>query len=122
MTVDVDSLSPAEHTVLAQLTAYCEQDHGSAERLLDDALSFTSPQDDHIDKTTFLERCFPTADRFERQEVTLLREIGPGLVLLRYVASLDDGTVFSNVEISRVVDGRIMEIRVYFGGADSFAD
>jgi hypothetical protein len=122
MNVDGDSLSPAERTVLAQLTAYREQDRAAAERLLDDVLSFTSPQDDHIDKVTFLERCFPTADRFERQEVTLLREIGPGVVLLRYVASLDDGTVFSNAEISRVVDGRITEIRVYFGGADAFAE
>jgi hypothetical protein len=122
MDVDGDSLSPAERTVLAQLTAYREQDRAAAEHLLDDVLSFTSPQDDHIDKATFLERCFPTADRFSRQEVTLLREIEPGLVLLRYVASLDDGTVFSNTEVSRVVDGRITEIRVYFGGADSFAD
>lgn len=122
MTDDVDSLSAAERTVLAQLTAYREQDRETAERLLDDMLSFTSPQDDHIDKATFLERCFPTADRFERQEVTLLREIEPGLVVLSYVASLDDGTVFSNMELSRVVGGRITEIRVYFGGVDAFAE
>lgn len=122
MTDDVDSFSAAERTVLAQLTAYREQDQEAAERLLDDGLSFTSPQDDHIDKATFLERCFPTADRFERQEVSLLREIEPGLVVLRYIASLDDGTVFSNMELSRVVDGRITEIRVYFGGTDAFAE
>jgi hypothetical protein len=30
---------------------------------------FTSPQDDHIDKVTFFERCFPTAERFKSQEI-----------------------------------------------------
>jgi ketosteroid isomerase-like protein len=113
--------SPVD-VVLAQLEAYRGQDLASAEDLLDDSLVFTSPQDDHLDKATFLAVCFPTADRFLRQEAREVIEVAPGLVLLRYVARPTDGQVFSNVELMTVADGKITEIRVYFGGPDTFDD
>jgi len=110
----------ALETVLAQVEAYRSQDAAAAEALLDDDLRFTSPQDDHIDKTAFMERCFPTASRFGRQEIRHAVEIAPGVVLLSYVAAGPDGSAFSNAEITHVRNGRITEIRVYFGGPDAF--
>jgi ketosteroid isomerase-like protein len=41
--------------------AYLAQDRDTMDRLLADEFVFTSPQDDHIDKATFFQRCFPTA-------------------------------------------------------------
>src|SRR3954447_2020604 len=63
-----DSMTP-EETVRANFDAYLRQDRAACEALLGDELTFTSPQDDHIDKSTFLERCFPTAERVSRQEL-----------------------------------------------------
>jgi ketosteroid isomerase-like protein len=54
---------PDTDIVRASFGAYRAQDRQAAERLLADDFTFTSPQDDHIGKAEFLERCFPTADR-----------------------------------------------------------
>ncbi|BDI23116.1 nuclear transport factor 2 family protein [Herbiconiux sp. L3-i23] len=107
--------TPVE-TVLAQADAYRRQDAALAWELLDESLTFTSPQDDHLDRDGFMAVCFPTADRFSEQEMVRSLEIEPGVVLLEYIARPPDGPAFSNVEISRVREGRIVEIRVYFGG------
>ncbi|GAA1149728.1 hypothetical protein [Nesterenkonia lutea] len=105
-------------TALAQFAAYRVGDVRAARILLDDDMTFTSPQDDHLDKAGFLQSCFPTATGFLRQEITTAVELGPGEVLLRYTAQRPDSPPFSNVEIITVVDGRITEIRVYFGGVE----
>ncbi|HEY1530663.1 MAG TPA: nuclear transport factor 2 family protein [Galbitalea sp.] len=96
--------------------AYQEQDVDAARAILSDRLSFTSPQDDHIDKVAYLERCFPTAERFVSTEILDPVEVTPGLVLWRYRYELEDGGRFSNVEEITVGDDRIVDIRVYFGG------
>lgn len=103
-------------TVLAQFAAYRVGDRRAARILLDDNMTFTSPQDDHLDKTAFLDTCFPTAERFLHQEITAVVEIEPGTVMLRYTAQLRGEEPFSNVEIMKVVEGQITEIEVYFGG------
>lgn len=66
----------ATEIVHASFEAYLAQDRTMAERLLADALVFTSPQDDHIDKAAYLERCFPTADRLNSQEILELVSTG----------------------------------------------
>lgn len=106
-------------TVLAQFAAYRVGDRQAARILLHDDMTFTSPQDDLVDKSTFLETCFPTAERFLRQEITAALEIEPGTVMLRYTAQLRGEKPFSNVEIMRVHEGQIIEIKVYFGGVEA---
>ncbi len=106
-------------TALAQFAAYRVGDLRAARMLLDDDMTFTSPQDDHLDKARFLETCFPTARRFLRQEITTAVEISPGTVLLRYMAQLPGQQPFSNVEIISVAEGLITEIQVYFGGVET---
>lgn len=106
-------------TVLAQFAAYRVGDRRAARMLLSDDMTFTSPQDDRLDKPAYLESCFPTAQRFLRQEITHAAEIEPGTVMLRYTAQLRGEEPFSNVEIIKVVDGQITEIQVYFGGVET---
>ena len=85
--------------------------------MLADDLVFTSPQDDHIDKLTFLERCFPTADHFSRQELIHVVRADEHDVLLMYEYDLEAGGTYRNTELHTVVGDQIVEIQVFFGGA-----
>ena len=107
--------SPVD-TVRAQFDAYRAQDLDAADRLLGDDLTFTSPQDDHIDKAAFLERCFPTADRFSYQEILQLVDTGDGSAFVLYEYEGTTGERYRNTEYITVRDGRIVEIQVFFGG------
>jgi ketosteroid isomerase-like protein len=75
---------PNTDAVRASFEAYRAQDLTAAGRLLADDYVFTSPQDDHIGKAAFLERCFPTADRFMSQEIVELVGAGDDGVFLLY--------------------------------------
>jgi len=76
--------------VRASFDAYLAQDRETAERLIAQDLVFTSPQDDHIDKTAYLERCFPTADRLVAQEILELVGAGEDGVFILYEYELKD--------------------------------
>jgi ketosteroid isomerase-like protein len=115
-------MSKPTDVVRRLLAAYRDQDVETAEALLADDLTFTSPQDDRIDKSTYLARCFPTADRFVANDLREVVEVAPGLVFLRYVYELRDGGVFSNTEVITVRETQITDIQVYFGGATTMID
>ncbi|MFE0374633.1 nuclear transport factor 2 family protein [Streptomyces inhibens] len=102
--------------VRAAFAAYLAQDRAAIDRLLAEDFVFTSPQDDHIDKATFLEICFPTADRLRRQEILDAVAIDDEQVYVRYAYELKTGERHRNVEVQTVRDGRITEAQVYFGG------
>jgi hypothetical protein len=98
------------------MRAFQDQDHEQAVTLMAHDFEFTSPQDDHIDKATWLERCFPSADHFDGASQTLQIVEVDGLVLHRY-EYLVDGVRWRNVEAIRVAEGQVHEVEVYFGGA-----
>jgi ketosteroid isomerase-like protein len=102
--------------VLASLAAYRAGDARTASDLLADDFRFTSPQDDHIDKATYLERCFPTADRFRQQSVLYAVEVSADDVILVYEYELQSGQRFRNTELITVRDGALVETQVFFGG------
>ncbi|UZJ33104.1 nuclear transport factor 2 family protein [Streptomyces endophytica] len=102
--------------VRAGFAAYLAQDRDAIERLLADDFVFTSPQDDHIDRATFLEVCFPTADRLRHQEILDTAEIDDEQVYVRYEYELTTGERHRNVEVQTVRNCRIAEAQVYFGG------
>ncbi len=106
-----------EDVVRANFDAYVRQDRAAAEALIGPGLTFTSPQDDHLDRAAFFERCFPTAHRFSRQQLLQLVPAGAGQVFVRYEYELTTGGTYRNTELITVADGRIVEIEVYFGGA-----
>jgi ketosteroid isomerase-like protein len=102
--------------VRACLESYVRQDRASAERLIAEDFVFTSPQDDHIDRTAFFERCFPTADRLALQHVIQAVPAEGDGVFLMYEYELKTGERYRNVELSTVRAGRLTETQVYFGG------
>ena len=103
-------------TVRAMFEAYLRQDRERADLLLAEGFVFTSPQDDHIDKAAFFERCFPTADRLVSQELVHVVETEGDDVFVMYEYQLKNGDRHRNVELLTVVDGRIVETQVFFGG------
>lgn len=98
------------------LEAYVRQDRETAERLIADDFVFNSPQDDHIDRAAFFERCFPTADRVRSQVVLDAVPAADGKVFMIYEYELKTGVRHRNVELNTVRDGRITEVQVFFGG------
>jgi ketosteroid isomerase-like protein len=95
---------------------YRAQDRDAALALYADDFRFTSPQDDHIDKAAFFERCFPTASRFSEQRTLNLTPADDELVFVYYEYDLVDGDTYRNVEAITVRDGLIQEVQVFFGG------
>ena len=97
-------------------TSYLSQDRDAAESLIADDFVFTSPQDDHIDRAAFFERCFPTAGRVRTQE---LLHVVPGDsddVFVLYEYELLTGERHRNVEVLTVRDSKLVETQVFFGG------
>jgi ketosteroid isomerase-like protein len=103
--------------VRALVQSYLDQDAAAADRLLADDFTFTSPQDDHIDKATFFERCFPATTQLESHRLVDVVATGGDDVFIRYeYESLQSGQRHSNVEVHTVRDGEVTEIQVFFGG------
>ena len=108
----------ATDVVRRMFEAYLSQDAGAAVELLADDFVFTSPQDDHISKAAFMERCFPTADRLLSQEIVELvpAAAADDAVFVMYEYVLKTGERHRNVEYIVVRDGRLVETNVFFGG------
>ena len=107
---------PPTDVVRAAFDAYLARDRAAAERLLAEDYVFTSPQDDHISKAEFLERCFPTADRLISQEIVELVRAGQDGVFILYEYELKTGQRYRNTEFTVVRDGQLAETQVFFGG------
>ena len=107
---------PNPDTVRAFFDSYLAQDRAAAERLVADEFVFTSPQDDHIDRAAFFERCFPTADRFKDHELLAVVPTEADDVFVLYEYELEGGQRYRNAEVITVRDGRVTESQVFFGG------
>ncbi|MCV7077019.1 hypothetical protein AWC27_28530 [Mycobacterium szulgai] len=103
-------------TVLAMFDSFVRQDRDLAERLIAADFVFTSPQDDHIDRTEFFERCFPTANRFVRQDILHVVPTDGNDVFVMYEYELRTGERHRNVELLTVHGDQITEAQVFFGG------
>ncbi|WP_327316515.1 nuclear transport factor 2 family protein [Streptomyces sp. NBC_01235] len=102
--------------VEAAFRHYRAQNRDAALPLYADDFTFTSPQDDHIDKTAFFERCFPTADRMTEQRLLYVTPADAELVFAYYEYELTTGGRHRNVEAITVRNGLIREVQVFFGG------
>ncbi len=96
--------------------AYRDGDRAAAEQLLAPGVRFTSPQDDHIDRATYLARCFPTARRFSAQRILASSTVRDQVFVLYEYELADTRERFRNTEVLTVADGCIAEIQVFFGG------
>ena len=109
------STAPVE-TVRALFAAYLAQDRAAAEALVAERFVFTSPQDDHIDRAAFFERCFPTAARLDWQTLLEVVAANERDVFVLYEYQLTTGERHRNTEVITVEDGRAVETQVFFGG------
>lgn len=95
-------------------SAFFSKNRRKMDDILSDDFTFNSPQDDHINKATYFERCFPHSDQFRSHEIENIFVSG-NEALVRYQAELKDGTRFRNTEYFRIEGNKIKEIDVYFG-------
>jgi ketosteroid isomerase-like protein len=94
---------------------YRAQDQPAAFSLYADDFTFSSPQDDRIDRAAFFEKCFPTAARMASQQLLRVTPADDELVFAYYEYTLTTGETYRNVEAITVRGGLIREVRVFFG-------
>ena len=94
--------------------AYVTKDRASIEGLLRDDFHFTSPIDNALDRTTYLERCWPNSRYTESFDYIYQVEEGDRAFIV-YEARTISGKRFRNAEIHTVRDGKLLAVEVYFG-------
>jgi ketosteroid isomerase-like protein len=94
--------------------AYETKDRAALESTISSDFTFTSPFDDHIDRSTYLERCWPNSERTKTIHIRKLFENGNEAFVL-YDLQPSEGKPFRNTEFF-VGDGeKIKAVEVYFG-------
>jgi ketosteroid isomerase-like protein len=104
------------HIVRAYFEAYESENREVAETLLADDFTFTSPNDDAIDRATYFERCWPNSDAAREQLIEKIVVDGDK-AFVTYLCSSAGGKSFRNTEYMTFVDGRIASVNVYFGAS-----
>ena len=110
-------MSPTDAEALARrcMDTYRTADRAAIEALLHADFTFTSPQDDHIDRATYFERCWPQAGKFAFQDLQAVVPDGSGGCFILYDGKAKGGGTFRNMEQLRFKDGLIVSAEVFFG-------
>lgn len=108
------SFMKATELVKKYFAVFHSRDRATAETMLSDDFTFSSPLDDKIDKAAYFKRCWPAGDhqsalRFEK----IFGEDDE--VFVTYSCALPAGTRFRNTEFFRTRAGQITKVEVYFG-------
>jgi ketosteroid isomerase-like protein len=96
--------------------AYESEDRDAAELLLADNFTFTSPNDDNIDRATYFERCWPQNDAAREQTIEKIVVEGDK-AFVTYTCATGNGKSFRNTEFFTFAGERIASVDVYFGAA-----
>jgi hypothetical protein len=102
--------------VRAYCGAYQTANREAAEALLSEDFSFTSPNDDSIDKATYFERCWPNGDPVDEQRIENI-VIEGARAIVTYSCVAPGGKSFRNTEVLTFSGERIASVDVYFGPA-----
>src|SRR5262245_39311248 len=85
------------------------RDRTTAEAMLSDDFTFSSPLDDKIPKKAYFERCWPNGDH--QSALELEKVFGNGTeVFVTYSGSHTDGTQFRNTEFFRTDAEKIAQV------------
>ncbi|CAN7425218.1 nuclear transport factor 2 family protein [Rhizobium sp. LjRoot98] len=103
-----------EATVRGLFAAYLANRKDEVSDMLTEDFTFSSPNDDHINKATYFERCWPQPPAFSAIHIERI-SLEDNEALVRYRADKRDGGAFRNVEIIRFHGDRIASVEVYFG-------
>lgn len=110
-----ESNAAKEQLIRAYYSAFEKKQWSPLESLLADSFTFSSPFDDHIDKSAFKERCWPTSEMVVSFEVECMIIHGND-GFTKYLLKTKDGKALRNTEYYRFAGGRIKDIECYFGG------
>ena len=100
--------------VRQSFAAYEAKDRQAIEKLLSDDFTFTSPYDDHIDRKTYFERCWPNSARMRSFRLLKLFESGNEAFIL-YEAQFEGSGSVRNTEFFCTEGTKITSVEVYFG-------
>lgn len=103
-----------EAKVRASFAAYMDVDRAKIEALLHPDFTFTSPYDDHIDRSTYFERCWPNAGTFASLDLIEVQAARAGCFVF-YEGRSKAGSAFRNTEYFTFDDGLIRSVEVFFG-------
>jgi ketosteroid isomerase-like protein len=105
-----------EEMINAYYSGWEKKQWSTIESVLADDFTFTSPNDDnHINKTAFRKRCWPTADWIVKIEMECVMVHGDD-GFAKYLLTTKDGKSLRNTEYFKFADERVKGIEVYFGG------
>ena len=105
-----------KNVVRAYIGAYEAENREAVEALLADDFTFTSPNDDGIDKATYFERCWPNREPSRDQRIESIVVDGEK-AFVTYLCATDSGKSFRNTEYLTFDGERIASVNVYFGAA-----
>ena len=94
--------------------AYESKDRKVVEALLSDDFRFTSPYDDHIDRATYFNKCWPGSEDIRAFHIETLFDNGSE-AMVHYELEQKAGDPFRNTERFRFDGNKIKEIEVFFG-------
>jgi ketosteroid isomerase-like protein len=114
------STDKVSNLVRNYFSSYESKDRKALEDLLSDDFSFSSPFDDHINKTDYLERCWPNGENIQAFHIEKLFEVD-NEAFICYEVERKTGAKFRNTEYFRVEGNKIREVEVFFGSENSKA-
>jgi hypothetical protein len=110
----------ARHMIADYYAAYEKKDWGLMGPILADNFTFTSPAgDDHIDLTTYKQRCWPNALKTKKFDLEKVIVDGDD-AFVTYNGWTTDGHLFRNTERFKFGGGKIVENECFFGPGVSF--
>lgn len=102
--------------VRAYFGAYESENRDAVELLLAKDFTFTSPNDDSIDRATYFERCWPQGDAARDQTIEKIVVQGDK-AFVTYTCATGNGKSFRNTEFFTFTGEQISSVYVYFGAA-----
>jgi len=94
--------------------AYETKDRQLLENLISPDFTFTSPYDDHIDRATYFERCWPNSTTTKAIRIEKLFVQGDEAFVM-YELERFEGTGARNTEFLRFRGDKLVSADVYFG-------
>ena len=94
--------------------AYTDRDRAAIEGVVDEALRFTSPRDNRIDRATYFRRCWKNSEAIVGRKMIYILADGER-VFVTYELAWTTGRSSRNTELFTLRNGKIVEVEVYFG-------
>ena len=95
------------------LGSYETSDRDTIEEILPDEFIFTSPQDDHIDRSAYFEKCWAMSSMKPSISIETIAESGDDAFVL-YECDMS-GMKFRNTEYIKFSGDKIISVEVFFG-------